>query len=142
MKSFHLFQRFSIATGYYSCVFITGHSNAASKRQSWASFDWCQVSAAVVLIDLCHFISLEMKSKLTIGNWLCHGRRAKNAKLCCGWLWLLLLLLPLLLLPVLVKVTERYRSVAQRVGVEYVVHCSSGKYEHKSDAPQNCRQSH
>lgn len=25
---------------------------------------------------------------------------------------------------------------------KYVLHCSSGKYEHKSDAPQNCRQSH
>lgn len=58
----------------------TFSSNAAGKRLSWASFDRCQASAAVVLIDLCHFISSEMKSKRTIGNW-----PFKNA-LCC---WLL-----------------------------------------------------
>lgn len=50
-----------------------------------------------------------MKSKRTIGNW-----PFKNALGC----WLLLLLVPLL-----VKVTERYRSVAQRVVVSmyYIV---------------------
>lgn len=51
-----------------------------------------------------------MKSKRTIGNW-----PFKNA---LGF-WLLLLLL----VPLLVKVTERYRSVAQRVVVSmyYIV---------------------
>lgn len=59
----------------------TVSSNAAGKRLSWTSFDRCQASAVVVLIDLCHFISSEMKSKRTIGNW-----PLKNAPLCC---WLL-----------------------------------------------------
>lgn len=69
-----------------------------------------------------------MKSKRTIGNWPFKNELLAEAEAAAG--------------AVAGKSNRKISVSGTASSSKYVLHCSSGKYEHKSDAPQNCRQSH